>query len=157
MLFVDDLKGSRVLHDEATRRLLEIRVRVVTGAVAAGAHRGWCPARIMRPVPRMNSSIPYSSNETWFRLVFFDCAKAMMWCQRPVRMKQKKSWSQSEILKPRTSPYHLIVFCRLAVLNTTWLMNFGRDSPASTSRKIRWSISAASSMARPSQSKKMHE
>ncbi|CAM5497092.1 hypothetical protein STENM223S_06251 [Streptomyces tendae] len=117
------------------------------------------PARMTRPEPRMYSSMPRISKETWCSAVCGPLARAMEWCWLLIRMKCMTSpmcgeLSVSERAKPRWRSYHSRVRFRSGELRTTWESLTGMDSFSSILRCCRTCTSAETSMVRPSTSKK---
>ena len=117
------------------------------------------PARITRPVPRMYSSSPRISNDTWCTEVCGPFAMARLWCQSLHRMKCIISpmcslQSVSESLKPSTWVYQSRVALGSLVFMTACEMRTGIASPSSIARCWRTATSDETSMVRPSRSKK---
>ena len=116
------------------------------------------PARITRPVPRMYSSSPRISNDTWCTEVCGPRAMARLWCQSLHRMKciiSPMCWlqSESESWKPRYFVYQSRVAFGSLEFITACEMRTGIASPSSTLRCWRDSTSLEISMVRPSRSK----
>ncbi len=110
-------------------------------------------------MPRMNSSMPRSSNETWCSEVCGPRAKATEWWRGLQRMKfitvpVSGPASVSDSRKPSTSEYQRAVASGSVQLSTTWDSRTGIGSRSSILRCRLVATSALTSTVRPSVSKK---